>query len=56
MTYVDASFKGILMSGGEETFHYTGRRVAHSEFARAGDKNDHLFLLSEFKKGEIKFQ
>ena len=53
----DASFKGILTRGGDKTyFHRIGRRVAHFKSARAGDKHDHSSLLSEFKKGEAKFQ
>ena len=54
---VDASFKGILTSGGDKTYsHRTSRRVAHSKSARADDKCDFLSLLPEFKKGENKFQ
>ena len=53
----DASFKGILTSGGDKTYcHRTGRRVAHFKSARAGDKHDRSSLLPEFKKGETKFQ
>ena len=53
----DASFKGILTSGGEKTYSYrTGRQVAYFKSARAGDKDDHSSLLPEFKKGETKFQ
>ena len=53
----DASFKGILMSGGDKTYsHRTGRRVAHFKSAREGDKNNRSSLLPEFKKGETKFQ
>ena len=37
----DASFKGILTSGGDKTYsHRTGRRVAHFKSARASDKHD----------------
>ena len=43
----DASFKGILTSGGDKTYsHRTGKRVAHFW----------SLLLPEFKKGEAKFQ
>ena len=53
----DASFKGILTSGGDKTYsHRTGRKVAHFKSAGAGDKHDHSSLLLEFKKGETKFQ
>ena len=52
----DASFIGILTSGGDKTYsHSTGRRIAHFKSARAGDKHD-CSLLPEFKKGETKFQ
>ena len=45
----DASFKGILTSGGDKTYsHRTGRRVAHSKSARAGDKHARSSLLPEF--------
>ena len=45
----DASFKGILTSGGDKTYsHSAGRRVAHSKSARAGDKYARLSLLPEF--------
>ena len=53
----DASFKGILTSGGDKTYYNrTGRRVAHFKSARAGDKHDRSSLLPEFKKGETKLQ
>ena len=55
----DASFKGILTSGGDKTYsHRTGtcRHVAHFKSARAGDKHDHSSLLPELKKGETTFQ
>ena len=53
----DASFKGILMSGGDKTYsHRTGRRVAHFKSARTGDKHDRSSLLPGFNKGEAKFQ
>ena len=55
----DASFKGLLTSGGDKTYtHCTGtcRRVAHFKSARAGDKHDRSSLLPEYKKGETKFQ
>ena len=53
----DASFKGILTSGGDKTHsHCTGRRVAHFKSARAGDKHDRSSLVPEFKKGETNFQ
>ena len=52
----DASFKGILTSGGDKTSHRTGRQVAHSKSARAGDKHARSSLLPEFKEVEIKFQ
>ena len=53
----DASFIGILTSGGDKTYsHRTGRRIAHFKSARAGDKHDCSSLLPEFKKGETKFQ
>ena len=47
----DASFKGILTSGGDKTYshlHRTGRRAAYFKSARAGDKHDRSSLLSEF--------
>ena len=45
----DASFKGILTSGGDKTYsHRTGRRVAHSKSPRAGDMHDSSLLLPEF--------
>ena len=49
----DASFKGILTSGGDKTYsHHTGRRAAHFKSARAGDKHDRssLFLSSRNAK------
>ena len=53
----DASFKGILTSGGDKTYsHRTGRRVAHFKSAGGGDKHDRSSLLPDFKKGETKFQ
>ena len=53
----DASFKGILTSGGDKTYsHCTGRRVAHFKSARAGDEHDRSSLLPEFKNGETKLQ
>ena len=53
----DASFKGILTSGGDKTYsHRTGRRVAHSKSARAGDKHARSSLLPELQKGKTKFQ
>ena len=53
----DASFKGFLTRLSDKTyFHPTGRRVTHFKSARAGDKHDRSSLLSEFKKGEAKFQ
>ena len=53
----DASFKGILTSGGDKTYsHRTGRQAAHFKSARAGDKHDRSSLLPEFKKRETKFQ
>ena len=53
----DASFKGILTSGGDKTYsHRTGRRAAHFKSARAGDKHDRSSLSPEFKTGETKFQ
>ena len=51
----DASFKGILTSGGDKTYsHGTDRRVAHFKSARASDKRSSL--LPQVKKGETKFQ
>ena len=48
----DASFKGILTSGGDKTYsHRTGRRVAHFKSTRAGDQHDRSLLLPQFKKG-----
>ena len=42
----DASFKGILTSGGDKTYsHRTGRRAVHFKSARAGDKHDRSSLL-----------
>ena len=53
----DASFKGILTSGGDKTFsHCAGRRAAHFKSPRAGDKHDRSSFVPEFKKGETKFQ
>ena len=53
----DASFKGILTSGGDKTYSLcTGRRVSHFKSAGAGDKHDCSSLLPKFKKGETKFQ
>ena len=53
----DASFKGILTSGGDKTYsHRTGRQVAHFKSARGGDKHDCSSLLPELKKGKTKFQ
>ena len=53
----DASFKGILTSGGDKIYsHRTCRRATHFKSARAGDKHDRSSLLPEFKKGETKFQ
>ena len=53
----DVSFKGILTSGGDNTYYYRkSRKVAHFKSAGAGDKHDHSSLLLEFKKGETKFQ
>ena len=53
----DASFEGILTSGGDKTYsHRTGRRVAHFKSARASDKHDRSSLLPQFKKGKARFQ
>ena len=53
----DASFKGILTSGGDKPYsHRAGRPVAYFKSARAGDKHDRSSLLTEFKKGVTKFQ
>ena len=50
--HFDASFKGILTSGGDKTYcHRTSRRVAHFKSAQAGDKHDRSSLSPEFKKG-----
>ena len=55
--HFDASFKGILTSGGDKTYcHRTGRRVAHFKSARAGDKHDRSSLSPKFKKGETNFR
>ena len=52
----DASFKGILTSGGDKTHsHRTGRQAVHFKSARAGDKQYRSSLLPEFEKGETKF-
>ena len=51
----DASFTGILTSGGDKTYsHRTGRRVTHFKSVRASDKRSSL--LPQVKKGETKFQ
>ena len=45
----DASFKGILTSGGYKPYsHRAGRRVAHAKSARAGNKYARSSLLPEF--------
>ena len=52
----DASFKGILTSGGDKTYsHRTGRRVANFKSAGASDKHDRSSSYLSSRKAKPSF-